>query len=199
MTNFIIEGSLENAKEYIKIFLEKEKINPYDTFIYDSLVKIEQAKDIKKSLAFTSNNSRAFIFFGLMTNEAQNSLLKIIEESEGTFFIFYSQKKDDYLPTILSRCKEIKLENNTNDNKLEKTLSGKSSFGYGEIDNIIEVCGKDISTIIPVFRGFMLDEKTPNPMKLKYYLYLKRLLATSSLTTTNNVNERIVLEYVFSL
>ncbi len=48
------------------------------------------------------------ISFAAMTEEAQNTLLKVIEEpSPGTYFFFITSKSAALLPTFLSRCETI--------------------------------------------------------------------------------------------
>jgi len=47
---------------------------------------------------------------GSLTVEAQNALLKTLEEPPATsFLIMTTQKKTDLLPTVLSRCQIVKL------------------------------------------------------------------------------------------
>ncbi len=78
-------------------------------------ISIEQAHQIKNSLALTSDFHRVFIFYdeaGLNqknpTDAAVNSLLKIFEEPpERVTFFFLTKNKDDILGTIVSRAQSF--------------------------------------------------------------------------------------------
>ncbi|MBP9691521.1 hypothetical protein KBD81_05590 [Candidatus Woesebacteria bacterium] len=70
-------------------------------------IKIEQIKDLRRSLQFTGSSGRVIIFhsFELATLEAQNALLKILEDlSEVHSFFLCTTRCDAVIPTIRSRC-----------------------------------------------------------------------------------------------
>jgi DNA polymerase-3 subunit delta' len=97
--------------------LDKKKLNPYYNISLTSTssIRIGQIRDINKFLAFdfTEIPHRVIIIehADLMTEQAQNSLLKNLEEPpEGILFILISSNTEKLLPTIKSRCQEIKFE-----------------------------------------------------------------------------------------
>lgn len=86
------------------------KVHP-DTDILESeeSFKIEEAKELQRNLnlgAFSSKYKIAIIVDAeRMTFEAQNSLLKILEEpAKNTILILTTSEKGRVLPTIISRC-----------------------------------------------------------------------------------------------
>lgn len=198
MTNFIIEGDEEEVKRYIENFLIEHKIKSHNVIYYEELVKIDKARDLKKILSFSSNDFRVFIFLSGLTIEAQNSLLKIIEETEKTYFIFYSQDSEEYLPTVVSRCKLIKLIHQENSTDLAITLNKIDEFGFSEIERLRELCSDDFSLLAAALRSLILDSEISLPLKSRYYQFLKRLLKVNNLSRTNNVNPQIVFEYIFA-
>lgn len=94
----------------------------YDTLTIDlarDLAEISQRKD------FGGNRKIFILQINIITEEAQNALLKIFEEpTEGTYF-FILMPQDILLPTFRSRLEVIKLES-PEENKLTSIL--KKSF-----------------------------------------------------------------------
>ncbi len=83
-------------------------------------ISIEQSREIKNSLAVTSDYHRVFIFYdenGLsennFTEEAANALLKTFEEPPAnTTFFFLTRNKEDMLATIISRAQSFYVPSN---------------------------------------------------------------------------------------
>lgn len=88
------KSSLENAKDMMEI-------------------SVEQIRDVQNFLSYKSyyGGYKAVIIHNAerMSLEAQNCFLKNLEEPKGdTIILLISQKADMLLPTIFSRCQEIK-------------------------------------------------------------------------------------------
>ncbi|MEW6652064.1 MAG: hypothetical protein AB1394_01210 [Bacteroidota bacterium] len=78
-------------------------------------IKINSIREITKfvSLDVNANVMRFIIILDadLMSDEAQNALLKNLEEPpQGIYFILLTSKKEQLLPTIASRCRDITFE-----------------------------------------------------------------------------------------
>lgn len=78
-------------------------------------LKIDQIRLLQKEAAFTPrlNQGRVFIIDEAekMTVQAQNSLLKILEEPpQQVMFILIASNRENLLETIFSRCQEIRFE-----------------------------------------------------------------------------------------
>jgi DNA polymerase III subunit delta' len=74
---------------------------------------VEQVREILKEAALKpfEGSSKVYILdqAEVLSNEAANALLKIIEEPQkGLFFILVTTQKESLLPTILSRCQSIR-------------------------------------------------------------------------------------------
>ncbi len=85
-------------------------------FLSDSKLGIEQARIIKQhfSLKPYSAKGRAVILedASSLTTEAQNALLKILEElPKEAIFILGASSDAHFLPTIISRCQVIRIKN----------------------------------------------------------------------------------------
>ena len=103
--------------------ISKKAENPYHQIQVTKAtsIKISSIREIKKflSLNYSDLIYRVIIILDahLMNEEAQNSLLKSLEEPpEGTVFIIITHKKDYLLPTIISRCSELRFAPLSKDN-----------------------------------------------------------------------------------
>ena len=115
--------NLDNCKDCNKCHLidkgyfEDLKIIEPET----NMIKKEQILELKKnfSLKSSNDNNRVYIIKNAdcMNPSAANSLLKFIEEPEsGIFGILITTNKKQILPTILSRCVLISLNNSYKEN-----------------------------------------------------------------------------------
>lgn len=113
------EGPLDKFDEnqIAEVYSEiaAKSINPYHQIQITKAtsIKISSIREIKKflSLNYSELIYRVIIILDahLMNEESQNSLLKSLEEPpEGTIFIIITHKKEFLLPTIISRCSEVK-------------------------------------------------------------------------------------------
>lgn len=199
MTNLLIVGSDIDTDQYVADFISKNEIKQTEITRFINTIKIDEAREIKNSLSYRSSAKRVFIVSAGMTIEAQNSLLKAIEESDdNTFFLFCAVRESEYLPTIASRCKRITLKDEKYNIEIENFLKKVDSFSFSEVDNLSSLCGKDIEQILPVLRNLLLSDATPSNKKRAYHTFCKKLISMHSIVKNNNVNEKVVLEYVFS-
>jgi DNA polymerase-3 subunit delta' len=127
MTYLIVGNSEENIKVMLKSLLEKlwgrelkvgdvfDTSNP-DIHILDGSEKnsigIEEIKELQKEMLYSPFKEKVQISYILdakkLTQQAQNSFLKTLEESSGTTaYILITDNEKDLLPTILSRCLKI--------------------------------------------------------------------------------------------
>jgi DNA polymerase-3 subunit delta' len=78
-------------------------------------IKIDQVRLLQKEFSFrgVEQNQKVYIIDGVetMTTQAANSLLKFLEEPHpGTLAILLTEQRHRLLPTILSRCQEVKFD-----------------------------------------------------------------------------------------
>lgn len=113
IARLLISPSLETRIGEISKLLSSEKLTPnHPDLLYfsnDSKLGIEQARIIKEyfSLKPYSAKGRAVVLedASQLTIEAQNALLKTLEEPpERALLILGARSEDNLLPTILSRC-----------------------------------------------------------------------------------------------
>ncbi|PKN02984.1 hypothetical protein CVU76_03085 [Candidatus Dojkabacteria bacterium HGW-Dojkabacteria-1] len=150
MTYLIVGKTRESVQPLLKNLLEKlwnrevrdEEIfsekNP-DIHILDgresNSLGIEDIKRLQKEMMFSPFKERVQIAYILdaekLTPQAQNSLLKTLEESSGnTAYILITKNDKSLLPTVLSRC--LKLYTNIN---LQEDIESKY-INILEIDTV---------------------------------------------------------------
>ncbi len=121
IARLLISSLPKRVEEIEKILLEIGMKNPHPDLLYfetNSKLGIEQAKKIKDHFAYKPNQAKGKVVViestDNMTPEAQNALLKTIEElPENGLFILGANSEANFLPTILSRCQIIHISNPT--------------------------------------------------------------------------------------
>ncbi|MBR4021158.1 MAG: DNA polymerase III subunit delta' [Ruminococcus sp.] len=126
---------------------------------------VDTAKRICSDAFIKPNNGdkKIYIFADChsMDVRTQNTLLKIIEEPpEHVFFIFTSNSKNDFLPTIISRCSSF----GVSDCSEEECRTALAEKGYTseQIDSAVKSFHGNIGMCI----SFIEDEKLRNSVEL---------------------------------
>lgn len=145
---------------------------PTDLYILDGAnctsIGIDQVKEIKKQLQYQPYEARyqigLILHSNLLTREAQNSLLKILEEpGEQTIWILTTPHEKKLLPTIISRAKKVYIKADLSD----KPAAGQTDRQAVEPDKD-KVKTKDKPAIdIQQFLEMPIEDK---------FLYIENLL-----------------------
>ncbi|HVT01060.1 MAG TPA: hypothetical protein VHE53_02380 [Patescibacteria group bacterium] len=202
MFTLILSGNFTAKEEFLEVFVKDHKIPTYNIYKFGDGLKISEAREIKKNLALKSSDNRLIIVGENPSAEAQNALLKTIEElPEDTFFIFMSEAL--LLPTIFSRSQvvnlgEVDLSNLTILNFELNNSSASDTIVM--VDELLSKGDKDLyATLI-----LSLRKKILALAKLGHSKDTKRGIATYRkllkylvLTKTNNLNSRIAMERAF--
>ena len=151
----------------------------------------------------------------LLTPEAQNALLKVLEEPPAnTIIILTAENEDALLPTVRSRCtiKYLGQENvviqDTQMQEFEALLTALPEWGTGKALKQAEKLSKSkeeallwIEKLIIITRGnliSLISQNAPNhPTVTRYHHMLVALQKTHHIIKTTNVNLRLALENLF--
>ena len=101
------------------------------------LFGVEAARSVSADAVLKPNEGRSkvYIFPQELNPPAQNALLKLIEEPPAyAAFLFLAQSADRLLPTVRSRCQELRLsplDGQTLSRALRERCSGRSEGEYG--------------------------------------------------------------------
>lgn len=193
---------LQNAgvMEIDKVYLEKDEIGEH--------IGISAVRTFTKRLLLTPQLSKytAGIILDayLLTTEAQNALLKLLEEPPPHVLLYLETvHHDQLLPTVVSRCQTIQLVETTNTDGFDNimsTIQSLSKASPGEKLRIIDgiVSDRDatkqwIQTAISATRRHMLLAASES---FAYTTLLRRFI-TAQRELSVNVNPRLVLDTVF--
>lgn len=214
MQSFLITAKDKNkASSYISDFLKKKEIYPIDVNqqIFKKAMGIEDVRSIQKKILLKpfKGKAKAVVIqaYENITTEAQNALLKVLEEPpNNTVIIISTQKKEFLLPTIISRCKIIELKDakisliNEDLLQFSNTLNILLNGKIGDKMKIAEAIAKDKDKTVlwlekmAIFVRKQLVENYNDPKCLSF---LKSLQKTYSVIKSTNVNQRIALENLF--
>jgi len=121
-------SSLDDISELKNI----DKKNLFIISAIEARITIEQIRDLRKNLRVAAKINRFIVIvtFDSATAEAQNAMLKMLEESSlDNQFVLLVQNLEFVLPTIRSRCKIIKIH------ERKKDLDGSTN----EFDSIVDL------------------------------------------------------------
>lgn len=122
ISKLIIHPDLEKREEFAEEFIKELKINKNHPDLMwlgaDEKLGIEQARKIKDFLNLKPYQAKGQVIIVIsaqnLTADAQNALLKTFEEhEEGVNLVLGAESEEQLLPTLLSRCQVINLQNNS--------------------------------------------------------------------------------------
>lgn len=215
----ILENTNKIREELVKILalhLEGVKLNHPDILYFEKGVKlgVAEAKKIKEhfSLKPFSAKGRGVVLeeAGVMTVEAQNALLKTLEElPENAILLMGANSETNLLPTILSRCQIIHLQNP------RSPITPTSEVGYKtEIKRLLETNIEErfnfieklkdkevfLKELTSYFRKLLTDQfinkATRQNLTSEEITRLTKELLQAERWAKQNVNIRAILEYL---
>lgn len=138
-TNHHAKLIVHNDRNKVTELILKEYVNNPALVIHDqNVIDIDTVRTLSSWHIKEMNTKKvAVVSFHTITHQAQNAMLKLIEEPrDDTSFIFITTQKENILPTVLSRMMEVKFDfilDAENENvklflKTEKVLRMKLSF-----------------------------------------------------------------------
>ncbi len=200
----ILVGDTEGKNSYVDSLINENKIPSYYVKRYEDTLKIAEARLLIKELSqkIEEDKFRLFIFEKSPTIEAQNSLLKTLEElDKNSIFIFMD---DNLLPTITSRSFVINLGNLKNklvvsesdlilvDKYLLKSKSLTDRLLF--VDSFfIEKRNDYVGELILLLRNFLLNSRE---LSISFLQTIRDLSEVYPLVKNNNLSARLVCERV---
>ncbi len=212
MNTFIISSkNLEKALDEASKICKDNKIDSFSIEVleFEKALGIEDVRNIQKTIFLKPfKGEKKALIIKLSTGatiEAQNSMLKLLEEPPLSTLIFLvTDNVQIFLPTILSRVKIIELKNEkfqTNASGLEEILNLN---GAGTRLYLAQVVAKDKNEAIAWLESAILAarERMLNSLEDKQEsLRLRKLVHKLELThydfKTTNANPRLALENLF--
>lgn len=214
MQSFLIAAKNKSlASSYVSNLLKEKKVDPLDISlqVYEKTMGIEDVRNIQKAILLKPfrGKIKAVIIdaYKNITIEAQNALLKILEEPpSNTILTIITAKKELFLPTILSRCKIIVLQEEeielTQDDssKFEEVLNILLNGKTGDKLKIAQDIARDKGDAVLWLEkiAVFLENKLKQSSKdVKLLALLKELQKTYEAIKSTNVGQRTALENLF--
>ena len=206
----IVSDNQEYQKNFLANFLENENIPKINiqNIISEKAFSITDVRNIKKTIflkTFNSNKKAVIIYnFNLASKEAQNSMLKILEEPPADTQIILLSENENLLPTIISRCKIIKLHQNQLIDKeilpqfkilLQKNRGEKFYFAQ-EISKDKKTLLDWINNLSRILTAEIRNKEDKEKLK-EYYSLLKQLNTSYYQIYNSNISSRFVIENLF--
>lgn len=136
------------------------------------IITISQIRDMGSTIASRANEAAyrmvCICHADLMNPQAQNALLKMLEEPpERTFFILGATHTAPLLPTILSRCRRIDFQA-LSPLEIKKILCTQYGLDSGTADIISETAGSDLEQALRL--SGMDEGESPDWKRLRPWL-----------------------------
>lgn len=190
------------------------KLNHPDILYFEKSVKlgIAEAKKIRQhfSLKPFSAKGRGAVLeeAGVMTIEAQNALLKTLEElPENAVLLLGTNNEANFLPAVLSRCQITHIQNIQNprcqfnptsevgyEKEIEKLLAAKIEERFSFVEKLKDK-EEFLTKLTYYFRNLLIEAARQNIIEKEVKEYLKKLLQAEK-WAKQNVNIRAILEYL---
>ncbi len=210
----IFGGNNNSRKQKIEEILKKsewffDKNNPDQLIIEKEKKKnslgIDQSRKIINFLSTKPYKSRFKLVVvydaHLLTYQAQNALLKTLEEPPRYALIILEAKSEQSLiPTVVSRCKKIYAAGEYQPEKLKFSLEVIKKMDVGEkLNTAQEIAKMERDEVIALLEDFIYEERTIllNRHKLASAKLIDKLIEIANDIENTNVNLRLALENVF--
>lgn len=223
MTSYLLISKNKKTRDvYLDEFANERNIDQLDRTIVEKdelsntkSLGIGDIKNLQKKLFLKpfKSKSKLMVLYDaeLLTTEAQNALLKILEEPPAnTFIILVSSSKELMLPTILSRCTLITLDEELGkptENEQYEMKKLLANLPHNTIGNALKLAelhsrNKDealawIEKLILTTRADLITKTIEKKEILLELKFLKSLQETYKVLKTTNVNVRLTIEHLF--
>ena len=190
-------------REHIHSFLEKDfslqiEGNPdvlhleYESFSIDDARYLKERQQHK---SLVGEKKFFIIAFDFITHEAQNSLLKIVEEpTEGTHFFFITSSEKIFLPTLLSRVQVERLDDSVDNDEVTRafivsSLQERLEFLKESIESKNKV---EARSVVEDLLSFIHKEG----LEEKEHAFFSSLLQLHSYLNDRGSSVKMIMEYV---
>ncbi|MCL5433266.1 MAG: DNA polymerase III subunit [Patescibacteria group bacterium] len=220
MQSILISGNPKDTDVYVLKICEENKVSNFDVnFLKDEKLGIEQIRNMQKRVFLKPFKSKIKISViqnaEKLTTEAQNALLKVLEEPPSdTIIILTTTNKEHLLATILSRCKIVELKKETSklsENEILNCQSVLKLLSEGETGDRLKIAQdfsktkedalNFIENLIILVRKNLIDEASnrnlSNALISQYLNILISFQKTHTIIYTTNISARLALENLF--
>ncbi|MBI1869377.1 hypothetical protein HYS11_00200 [Candidatus Gottesmanbacteria bacterium] len=212
MMSLIVVGEENARREYVNRHLNSLGVHPFDRLLVKAnpTIGIEEVRGIKSWLTTkpANGNNKAVVIAngGQMTTEAQNAMLKVLEEPpDSALIIVCAGSTEALLATIVSRCSIFSILNpgsksQTREKAISVTLADLNTASPGEKLELAQIVAADrektrqwVQDVLFCARKDLIlnfNNKGEHIRRLRQLMKLEQML-------TFNVNLRLTVEHFF--
>jgi DNA polymerase-3 subunit delta' len=191
--------------ELLQAELDKKIKNPFYEIEIEKAnnIKISSVRDIKKYLSINFEDLRHRLIIieeaHLMSTEAQNALLKSLEEPpDGVIFVLISDKPEKLLTTIKSRCREITFSP-LYDKEIEQILINNFIIETSEAKKVIPFSDGSIHRVF-VLLNFGFENLVDTTINILRYSMARRYnTAIKLFTGAIEENPKLIIPIIVQL
>ena len=188
-----------------KSCIEFDSDNHPDFFIIEpeqNSLKIDQIRSIQKNIIEKPivGNKKVYIINDAdkMTKEAQNCLLKTLEEPQEFVVLILVCSNENYiLPTVKSRCTKI-FFNSLKNEEIKKFIAEKNNSGTFD-ENMLELSGGSLKKAISISEKSEILEKLSNIINSLEYANELTFILNNEFFTANKEDINLLLDYTYVL
>jgi DNA polymerase-3 subunit delta' len=200
----LCEGDKKPCK-ICKSCVEFDSNNNPDFFVIEpdgNSLKIDQIRDMQKNILEKPVNGSKKIYIindaDKMTKEAQNCLLKTLEEpQEFIVIILISSNENNILPTVKSRCTKIYFQN-INNSDINLFIKEKN-YSNNLDETMLKLCNGSISRAIDIINKKELLEKTKQIVNSIEKADKIEFMNNDEFFFQNKEDINLLLEYIYIL
>ena len=165
-------------------------------------IKIDQIRNIQKNIIEKPINGSKKIYIidnaDKMTKEAQNCLLKTLEEPQDfVVIILICSNESSILPTVKSRCTKIYF-NGLSKNEIVQYVKD-NNIEIDINDDLIDLCDGSISKLNNIIEKESILEEVRNLIDLIDKINQIDFLTQSTVLYENREDIELMLEYIYTL
>lgn len=188
-----------------KSCIEFDSDNHPDFFLIEpeqNSLKIDQIRNMQKNIIEKPivGNKKVYIINDAdkMTKEAQNCLLKTLEEpQEFVVMILVCSNENYILPTVKSRCTQI-FFNNLEDKEIKNFIAEKNNSGTFD-ENMLELSGGSLKKAISISEKSEILEKLETIINSLEYTNELSFILNNEFFSTNKEDINLLLDYTYVL
>lgn len=198
LPQILVTRDQEKLNEYIKKLVAQYSIPAHAVFHIAPLKKelgIDQIRNIKKNLIVSHKETQLYILelFHTATLEAQNALLKTLEEKNGNvLFLLITTSLGRILPTIISRS-QVKILDQQVSESIYTFMSevAKDSYAFLTHEELQNIDAVKARAILEYIVSYLKSTVRDRPHDVDLY---KKVFYSLQVLDNNNANPQLLID-----
>lgn len=204
---YLVLGESAHAREAVFSFLRSVLNvspvgNPDVTSLHFASLGVDDARYLGELASRKAFGAQKFfvVSFSFVTTEAQNALLKLLEEpTAGTHFFLLTHGKGTLLPTVLSRLNDITLSHASSEALGKAFLSATKAERVKLIKPIIDAKDKEAVEVLTAQLLSELQAQLTKSVRREQVVALDAVLRARKYLGSKAASLKMILEYLVAV